>query len=41
MYDNLILIVNSFHSVLIILTSLIFQLQWHACELAGEVCFSN
>ena len=41
MYDNLILMVNNFYSVLIIFSSLIFHLQWHTCELAGEVFFFN
>ena len=41
MYDNLILMVNNFYSVLIIFSFLIFYLQWHTCELAGEVFFFN
>ena len=36
MYDNLILMVKNFCSVLIIFSSLIFHLQWHTCELASE-----
>ena len=36
MYDNLILMVKNFYSVLIIFSSLIFHLQWHTCELASE-----
>ena len=41
MYDNLILKVNNFYSVLIIFSSLIFHQQWHTCELACEVFFFN
>ena len=41
MYDNLILIVNSFYIVLIIFISIMFHLQSHTCELAGEVFFFN
>ena len=41
MYDNLILMVNNFYSVLIIFSSLIFHLQWHTYELVGEVFFFN
>ena len=37
MYDNLILIVNSFYIVLIIFVSIMFNLQWHTCELACEL----
>ena len=40
MCDNSILIVNSFYIVLIILISTwMFHLQRHTCELAGEVLF--
>ena len=41
MYDNLTLIANSFHSVLIIFISIMFHLQWHTRELAGQVLFFN
>ena len=36
MYDNLILKVKNFYSVLVIFSSLIFHLQWHTFELASE-----
>ena len=39
MYDNLILIVNSFYIVLIIFVAITFHLQWHTCELADEAFF--
>ena len=39
MYDNFILVLNSFYIVLIIF--IMFHLQWHTCELAGEVFFFN
>ena len=43
LYDNLILIVNSFYIVLIIFISIMSHLLWHTCtrELAGEVFFFN
>ena len=37
LYDNLILIVNSFYVVLIIFISIMSHLLWHTCELVGEV----
>ena len=41
MYDNLILIVNSFYIVLIIFVAVTFHLQWHTCELADEIFLFN
>ena len=41
MYDNLILIVNSFYIVLINFMSIMFHVQWHTSEFAGEVFFFN
>ena len=39
MYNNIILIVNSLYIVLINFISIMFHLQWHTCELTGEVFF--
>ena len=41
MYDNLILILNSFYIGLINFISIMFHLRWHTSELAGEVFFFN
>ena len=41
LYDNLILIVNSFYIVLIIFISIMSHLLWHTCELAGEIFLFN